>query len=69
MLKMFSVALLVIFACAGVANARGGGAESMPQTNFTDLPPYHPTGATPPLKKIKHACQHVRWHCHSAHTD
>ncbi len=60
MLKIFAALLLATSIYAGAASARGGGAEPMPGTNFTDLPSYHPK----PLAshKIKHARKHARWH-------
>ena len=48
MMKIFAVCLFAMFACAGAARA-GGGAEPMPGTNYTDLPPYHPYYADAPI--------------------
>jgi hypothetical protein len=58
MLKIFAAALLATSIFAGPAHAHGGGAETMPGTNFTDLPSYHPK----PLawRKIPH--KPARWH-------
>ncbi len=60
MLKIFAVAMLATSMFAGTASARGGGAEPMPGTNFTDLPSYHPRPVEP--HRIRHAHKHVRWH-------
>ena len=45
MMKIFAIVLFSTSVYAGAASARGGGAETMPGTNFTDLPPYHPMPA------------------------
>jgi len=58
MVKSFAIILLATFVSAGAALARGGGAESMPGTNFTDMPPYHPV----PLCRSKRSCLHPRYH-------
>jgi hypothetical protein len=42
MWKAFAIVLLIVTAYANAAYAGGGGAEPMPQTNYTDLPSYHP---------------------------
>ena len=42
--KLFSAALLALCVCTGAAYARGGAADAVPLTNFTDLPDYRPTG-------------------------
>ena len=50
MMKIFAVCLFAMFACAGAARAGGGGgAEPMPGTNYTDMPPYHPYSPTPSI--------------------
>jgi hypothetical protein len=59
--KMLAIALFAATACTGAAYARGGGAEPMPMTNFTDLPDYRPK----PLTRCQHSkrvCDHTRWH-------
>jgi hypothetical protein len=66
MLKIFAAVLLATSMYAGAANARGGGAETMPATNFTDLPPYRPQLAKPRVW-IRPAHNHVRWHQSSTH--
>jgi hypothetical protein len=45
LMKIFAIVLLSTSVYAGAASARGGGAETMPSTNYTDLPPYHPIPA------------------------
>jgi len=43
MLKILAAILLAMSIYAGSANARGGGgAETMPGTNYTDMPDYRP---------------------------
>ena len=55
MMKIFAVCLFAMFACAGAARAGGGGgAEPMPLTNYTDMPPYHPM----PTCRTKRWCAH-----------
>ena len=39
---IFAAVLLIGSLYASKAEARGGGAEMMPATSFTDLPPYRP---------------------------
>jgi len=56
MMKIFAVILFAMFAYAGVARA-AGGAEPMPGTNYTDMPPYHPM---PPCR-AKRSCVYL-WH-------
>jgi len=58
MRRIFTVILLSILVYGSAAYAHGGGAESMPHTNFTDLPPYHPA----PLCHSKRSCLHPRHH-------
>ena len=41
MVKIFATILLATSVYATAACAHGGGAEPMPGTNFTDMPPYH----------------------------
>ena len=53
MMKIFAVTLFAMFAFANAANA-GGGAEPMPLTNYTDMPPYHPM----PTCRTKRWCVH-----------
>jgi hypothetical protein len=54
--------LLAVCTFAGVAGAHGGGpAESMPSTNFTDMPSY-PSKPAEQLKRIKKPHQNVRRH-------
>ena len=55
MLKIFAAVLLAALAYAGPASAHGGGpAETMPATNFTDMPDYRPK-PVPPCVRVKHA--------------
>jgi hypothetical protein len=61
MLRIFAVVLFMTTAYCGAAYARGGGAESMPMTNFTDLPDYRPK-VVAPCQRGKHMCDHARWH-------
>ena len=61
MLKILAAALLATLICAGAADARGGGpAETMPGTNFTDMPSYRAKPAEP-LGRIKHTRKHGQW--------
>jgi hypothetical protein len=60
MLRIFAAALVISLAYVSAASARGGGAEPMPGTNFTDLPSYHPKRIE--SHKIKHARKHARSH-------
>jgi hypothetical protein len=53
MMKIFAVTLFAVFASASAASA-GGGAEPVPLTNYTDLPPYHPMLAC----RTKRSCAH-----------
>ena len=69
MLKIFTAVLLATAACAGAASARGGGpAETMPGTNFTDMPSYHPK-PDECLKRVKCSGKHARWHRSPARDD
>jgi hypothetical protein len=55
MLKICAAALLATLCCTGAANARGGGAEPMQSTNFTDMPSYAPRPMTSVrLPRAKH---------------
>jgi hypothetical protein len=60
LVKIFAIVLLATSVYAGAAGARGGGggAEPMPGTNFTDLPPYHPM----PACRTKRSCVYYRYH-------
>jgi hypothetical protein len=58
MSKIFAAVLLVASIYANAASARGGGAEPMPGTSFTDMPNY----PAAPIGRIKPARQNVRWH-------
>jgi hypothetical protein len=69
LLKIFATVFLATAAYAGAANAHGGGpAETMPSTNFTDMPSYHPKPAECP-KRVKCMGKHARWHRSSARDD
>jgi hypothetical protein len=57
MMKILAVALFAVFAFASAASA-GGGAEPMPGTNYTDMPPYHPT----PTCRAKRSCVYLWRH-------
>jgi hypothetical protein len=60
MLKTSIAVMLATFTLVNVSYARGGGAETMPMTSYTDLPPYHPAI---PLKCAKSLCGlHARHH-------
>ncbi len=62
MLRELAVVLLAVSTFAGVASAHGGGpAESMPGTNFTDMPSY-PSKPAEQIKRIKKVHKNVRWH-------
>jgi hypothetical protein len=67
MMKIFVIALFAAFLNAGAANA-GGGAEPVPLTNYTDLPPYHPMPLYPPCCS-KHPRKHARWHWGRVHAN
>ncbi len=61
MLKSFAAVLLATSTFA-TTSARGGGpAETMPGTNFTDMPSY-PAKPVEPLRRIKHTREHIRNH-------
>jgi len=74
-MKLRSAALIVAAAaivlatavCSSAANARGGGggAESMPVTNYIDMPSYHPLVRCPGGGKC--LGKHARWHRASQH--
>ena len=58
MLTIFGIVLATGLLQSGAALAAGGGgggAEPMPGTNYTDLPPYHPT----PTCRTKRSCAHL----------
>jgi hypothetical protein len=57
LMKIFAIVLLSTSVYAGAASARGG-AETMPGTNYTDLPPYHPM----PACRAKRSCVYSRYH-------
>jgi len=62
MLRKLAVVLLAVSTFAGVASARGGGpAQTMPGTNFTDMPSY-PIKSAEQLRRIKKLHKNVRWH-------
>jgi hypothetical protein len=61
MLRILAIVLFVATAFTSAAYARGGGAEPMPQTNFTDLPDYRPKPVAP-CQHSKHMCDRARWH-------
>ncbi len=61
MLKILAAVIFAAWIYAGPASAHGGGpAETMPLTNFTDLPDYRPKPVAP-CARSKHACKHVGW--------
>ncbi len=69
MLKILAAALLATLICVGAADARGAGpAETMPGTNFTDMPSYRAKPAEP-LGRIKHTRKHGQWRQHSPRGD
>ena len=60
MLKIFSAVVLATFIYSGAADAHGGGpVETMPGTNYTDMPDYRPRSVTPHVG-TKHIRKHVR---------
>jgi PBP1b-binding outer membrane lipoprotein LpoB len=63
MLKIFSAVLLVTAIYGGCANAHGGGgAESMPGTNYTDMPAFSPHPVAPPSLRSKSVRSHTHAH-------
>jgi hypothetical protein len=61
MLKIFSAVLLVTAAHVAIANAHGG-AESMPGTNYTDMPAFSPHPVAPPSLRSKSVRSHTHAH-------
>jgi len=62
MLKIFASILFVATVYAGPASAHGGGpAETMPLTNYTDMPSYRPKAFAPCVRSAR-TCEHVQWH-------
>jgi len=60
MLKIFCAGVLAASIYGGAANAHGGGpAETMPGTNYTDMPGYYPRSVGPHVG-IRHIRKHVR---------
>jgi hypothetical protein len=69
MLRKLAIVLLAVSTFAGVASAHGGGpAESMPGTNFTDMPSY-PGKPAEQLKRIKKLHKNAGWHRGPTHAD
>jgi hypothetical protein len=67
MLKILAAVLFATSIYAGPAGAHGGGgAETMPGTNFTDMPSYRPRPAKPQVW-IKPARAHVQWLRRASH--
>ena len=63
MLKIFCVVLLVTATYCTTASAHGGGgAESMPGTNYTDMPAYRPHLVAPPPLRSKSVRSHTHPH-------
>jgi hypothetical protein len=60
MLKTFAAVLLATSIYSGFAAARGGGAETIPGTDYTDMPDYRPRPAKPRVW-IKHVRKHDQW--------
>jgi hypothetical protein len=59
MLKISAAVLFATLYFVGAASAHGGGgAEPMPQTNYTDMPSYSPQRMAP-ARLLK--SRHVRW--------
>jgi hypothetical protein len=59
MLKISAAALFATLCFVGTASAHGSGAaESMPHTNYTDMPSYSPR-LTAPARLFK--TRHERW--------
>jgi hypothetical protein len=66
LLRIFTIVFVATAMYAGAASARGGGpAETMPGTNFTDMPSYHPKPVEC-LTRVKCAGKHARRHRTSA---
>ena len=58
MLMMFGIVLVAGLLQSGAALAGGGGgAEPMPGTNYTDMPPYHPYYADAPSYRPLPTCR------------
>ena len=60
MLKIFAVSLLALLVGVGAADARGGGAETMPSFGYADLPPYHPVPACRTKRSCAYPWRHPR---------
>jgi hypothetical protein len=60
MLKIFAISLLAMIVWAAVADARGGGAGSVPSFGYTDLPPYHPIPACRTKRSCAYPWRHPR---------
>ena len=58
--KILAVSLFAMVASVGAANARGGGAETMPSFDYTDLPPYHPMPACRTKRSCAYPWRHLR---------
>jgi hypothetical protein len=57
--KIFAIALFAASLSASAASA-AGGAEPMPGTNYTDMPPYHPFYAEAPSYRPLPTCRTKR---------
>lgn len=63
MLKVFYAVLLATATYCATAGAHGGGgAESMPGTNYTDMPAYRPHAVAPSSPRGKSPRSHARMH-------
>ena len=61
MLMMFGIVLVAGLLQSGAALAGGGGgAEPMPGTNYTDMPPYHPMPTCRTKRWCVHSWRHPR---------